>query len=65
MSQELLSVREPNLGALSDDVFVDEADEIGLEALVAPRVEAEVAFVVAGELAGPGATTTRSRPRHP
>jgi 2-keto-4-pentenoate hydratase len=60
VSQDLLGVREPNFGALLDDMFVDEADEVTLDALVAPRVEAEIAFVMADDLAGPGVTTTRA-----
>jgi 2-keto-4-pentenoate hydratase len=59
-SQELLGVHEPTFGALLDDMFVDEADEIGLDALVQPRVEAEMAFVMKDDLAGPGVTTTRA-----
>jgi 2-oxopent-4-enoate hydratase len=60
VTQELLGVREPNFGALLDDMFVDETDEIDLTALVAPRVEAEIGFVMATDLAGPGVTTTRA-----
>jgi 2-keto-4-pentenoate hydratase len=56
--QELLGVREPNFGVLLDDMFVDEGDEVRVEALLQPRVESEIAFVMAGELAGPGVTTT-------
>jgi 2-keto-4-pentenoate hydratase len=60
VSQELLGVHEPTFGALLDDMFVDEADEVGLDALVAPRAEAEIAFLMARDLAGPGVTTTRA-----
>ena len=60
VAQEQLGVREPTFGALLDDMFVEEADEVALDALVAPRVEAEIAFVMAGDLAGPGVTTTRA-----
>jgi 2-keto-4-pentenoate hydratase len=59
-SQELLGVHEPTFGALLDDMFVDECDEVRLDALVQPRVEAEIAFVMASDLAGPGVTTTRA-----
>jgi 2-keto-4-pentenoate hydratase len=59
-SQELLGVREPNFGALLDDMFVDECDEVRLDALVQPRVEAEIAFLMATDLAGPGVTATHA-----
>ena len=57
-SQELLGVRKPNFGVLLDGMFVDEGDDVGLSALMQPRVEAEIAFVMARDLAGPGVTTT-------
>jgi 2-keto-4-pentenoate hydratase len=56
--QELLGVDEPNFGVLLDDMFVDDGDEIPLDRLVQPRVEAEVAFVMGEDLAGPGVTTS-------
>lgn len=57
-SQDLLGVREPNFGVLLDDMFVEEGDDVPLDSLVQPRVEAEIAFVMATDLAGPGVTTT-------
>ena len=57
-SQDLLGVREPNFGVLLDGMFVDEGDDVALSALLQPRVEAEIAFVMAQDLAGPGITTT-------
>jgi 2-keto-4-pentenoate hydratase len=59
-SQELLGVHEPTFGVLVDDMIVDECDEIALDSLVQPRVEAEIAFVMASELAGPGVTATHA-----
>ena len=56
--QRLLGVDEPNFGVLLDDMFVDETDEIALDRLLQPRVEAEIAFVMASDLTGPGVTTT-------
>jgi 2-keto-4-pentenoate hydratase len=56
-SQDLLGVHEPNFGALLDDMVVDEYDELELDALVQPRVEAEIAVVLADDLAGPGVTS--------
>lgn len=57
-TQRLLGVNEPNFGVLLDDMFVDETDEIALDRLLQPRVEAEIAFVMASDLTGPGVTTT-------
>ncbi|MGD9531225.1 MAG: 2-keto-4-pentenoate hydratase [Dehalococcoidia bacterium] len=57
VSQELLGVHEPTFGALLDDMFVDDGEAIALDTLVAPRVEAEIAFVMGADLAGPGVTT--------
>jgi 2-keto-4-pentenoate hydratase len=56
--QRLLGVDEPNFGVLLDDMFVDETDEIALDRLLQPRVEAEIAFVMASDLIGPGVTMT-------
>src|SRR6266436_3893473 len=39
--QELLGVTEPAYGVLLDDMFVEDGDEIPLETMVQPRVEAE------------------------
>ena len=55
--QELLGVSEPDFGVLLDDMFVEDGDEISLEMLLQPRVEAEMAFVIGSDLAGPGVTT--------
>ena len=38
-------------------MFVDDGAEIALDTLVAPRVEAEIAFVMGADLAGPGVTS--------
>jgi 2-keto-4-pentenoate hydratase len=55
--QQLLGVDEPDFGVLVDDMFVEDGAEIDLDALVQPRIEAEIAFVLAHDLAGPGLTT--------
>lgn len=52
--QAALGVDEPDYGVLLDDMLVEDGDEIGLDRLVQPRVEAEVAFVMDADLAGPG-----------
>ena len=58
--QELLGVNEPDYGVLFDDMFVEDGDEISLTNLVQPRVEAEMAFVLDSDLAGPGVTTANA-----
>jgi 2-oxopent-4-enoate hydratase len=55
--QEMLGVAEPDFGVLLDDMFVEDGDEIPLDSLLQPRVEAELAFVMDRDLAGPGVTT--------
>lgn len=56
--QEFLGVFEPTFGALLDDMFVDDGDEIELDELIQPRVEAEIAFVMGRDLIGPGINTS-------
>lgn len=56
--QELVGVSEPDFGVLLDDMFVEDGDEILLDRLVQPRVEAEIALRLGTDLAGPGITTT-------
>ncbi|WP_214371400.1 2-keto-4-pentenoate hydratase [Pseudonocardia sp. H11422] len=55
--QDLLGVDEPDFGALLDAMFVDDGDEVALATMLQPRVEAEMAFVLGRDLAGPGVTT--------
>jgi 2-keto-4-pentenoate hydratase len=52
--QELLGVDEPDFGVLTDAMLVEDGDLIELSRLVQPRVEAELAFVLSRDLAGPG-----------
>ena len=55
--QKLLGVNEPDFGVLTDVMFVEDGDLIDLDRLSQPRVEAELAFVMETDLAGPGVTT--------
>jgi 2-keto-4-pentenoate hydratase len=55
--QRMLGVDEPDFGVLTDVMVVEDGDLIDLSRLVAPRVEAELAFVMGRDLAGPGVTT--------
>jgi 2-keto-4-pentenoate hydratase len=52
-TQQLLGVDEPTFGVLTDDMLVDDGAELSPAELVAPRVEAELAFVLDGR---PGRT---------
>jgi 2-keto-4-pentenoate hydratase len=58
--QDLFGVHEPDFGVLLDDMFVEDGDEIALEDLLQPRVEAEMAFLIGRDLAGPGVTTSNA-----
>ncbi|MCU1626701.1 MAG: 2-oxopent-4-enoate hydratase [Pseudonocardia sp.] len=58
--QEMLGVDEPDFGVLTDEMIVEDGDLIDLGRLVQPRVEAELAFVMAEDLAGPGVTSARA-----
>src|SRR3954471_3731622 len=55
--QEMLGVDEPDFGVLTDRMIVEDGDLISLSRLIQPRVEAEAAFVMARDLAGPGVST--------
>jgi 2-keto-4-pentenoate hydratase len=58
--QTLLGVDEPDFGALLADMFVEDGDAIPADTLIQPKAEAEVAFVLGEDLAGPGVTTTQA-----
>lgn len=58
--QQLLGVNEPDFGVLVDDMFIEDGDEVRLDSLLQPRVEAEVAFIMGRDLTGPGVTTSNA-----
>jgi 2-keto-4-pentenoate hydratase len=58
--QDLLGVNEPDFGVLLDDMFVEDGDEIDMGTMLQPRIEAELAFVMDTDLAGPGVTTANA-----
>jgi 2-keto-4-pentenoate hydratase len=58
--QELLGVDEPDYGVLLDHMFVEDGDEVAMDRLLQPRIEAELAFVMERDLAGPGVTAARA-----
>jgi 2-keto-4-pentenoate hydratase len=52
--QDLLGVHEPDYGHLLDDMLVMEGQPCRRDALLLPKVEGEVAFVMRERLQGPG-----------
>lgn len=54
--QEWLGVDEPDFGELLDDMVVADGGVVDSEQLLQPKAEAELAFVLGAELAGPGVT---------
>jgi 2-keto-4-pentenoate hydratase len=58
--QQLLGVNEPDFGVLLDDMFTEDGDEVALDTLLQPRVEAELAFIMGEDLTGPGVTTSNA-----
>jgi 2-keto-4-pentenoate hydratase len=54
--QQMMGVDEPDYGHLLSDMFVPEYSTIDMSGLCAPRVEVEVAFVLAEDLPAPGCT---------
>jgi len=55
--QQMLGVHEPDFGTLLDDMVVLDGDEVRIDRLIQPRVEAEIGFVLGRDLAGPGVST--------
>jgi 2-oxo-hept-3-ene-1,7-dioate hydratase len=54
--QQASQITEPDFGTLLDDMFFTEGSEIPFSRFIAPRVEVELAFVLAEPLKGPGVT---------
>lgn len=55
--QEHLGVHQPDFGVLLDSMAVPDGDEIALDRLLQPRVEAEIAFVLGADLPDERVTT--------
>ncbi len=56
--QELIGVNQPDFGQLTSSMAYQEGQDVPLNALIQPRAEAEVAFVLKRDLKGPGITAT-------
>jgi len=54
--QKMFGVNEPDFGHLFDDMIIANGGECRVDSLMIPRVEPEIAFVLARELRGPGVT---------
>jgi len=55
--QDMLGVRQPDFGFLTDTMVCDDGGEMPISTqLIQPRAEGEIAFVLASDLAGPGVT---------
>ena len=52
--QQSLGIDEPDFGALLDDMFFDDGGTVPRDRFIFPRVEVELAFVLAQPLHGPG-----------
>lgn len=56
--QQQLGVSEPDFGAIFASMIVEEGDAIPASELIQPRAEAEIAFVMAADLSGPGVSAS-------
>ncbi len=54
--QKMMGVEEPDFGHLFDDMILKDGGELAVDTLMIPRVEPEIAFVLARGLRGPGIT---------
>jgi 2-oxopent-4-enoate/cis-2-oxohex-4-enoate hydratase len=54
--QDMLGVHQPDFGFLTDWMYVNGDIDIDAKALIAPRAEAEIAFILKESLNGPGVT---------
>jgi 2-keto-4-pentenoate hydratase len=54
--QTMLGVDEPDYGAITSDMLRSDGAQLSRSELIAPRVEAEIAFVLTEPLKGPGVT---------
>jgi 2-oxopent-4-enoate/cis-2-oxohex-4-enoate hydratase len=53
---QMLGVEQPDFGQMTSGMVFNEGEPIRLDTLIAPKAEAEVAFVLKRELQGPGVT---------
>ena len=53
---EMLKVNQPDFGQMTSGMVFNEGEAIRLDSMIAPRAEAEVAFLLKRDLHGPGVT---------
>ena len=53
----MLGVNQPDFGYLLDDMVYNEGQSIPMSALIQPRAEGEIAFILKKDLLGPGITS--------
>jgi 2-oxopent-4-enoate/cis-2-oxohex-4-enoate hydratase len=53
---DMLKVNQPDFGQMTSGMVFNEGDAIRAESMIAPKAEAEVAFVLKSDLMGPGVT---------
>lgn len=51
-----LGVFEPDYGYITDRMMLLEGEDLSLDSVIAPKVEAEIAFVLQEDISGPGVT---------
>lgn len=54
--QKMLSVDQPDFGQMTSGMVYNEGEAIPADTMIAPRAEAEVAFMLKSDLMGPGIT---------
>jgi 2-oxopent-4-enoate/cis-2-oxohex-4-enoate hydratase len=53
---DMLKVNQPDFGHLLSGMLFNEGDPVQVGRMIAPKAEAEVAFILKGDLVGPGVT---------
>ena len=56
--QEMIGVNRPDFGQLTSGMAYEEGSDLPIGGLIAPKAEAELAFVLKRDLKGPGITAT-------
>jgi 2-keto-4-pentenoate hydratase len=59
--QKLIGVDSPDYGPVFASTLFGDGDEVPLDRFIAPKVEAEIVFVLGSRLAGPGVSTVDAR----
>ena len=54
--QDMLKVNQPDFGQITSGMAFNEGEVVRMDQLIAPKAEAEVAFVLKADLIGPGVT---------